>query len=69
MILHGSTIVYMGKTEEDDEKQPHSGYHAGRVETVVLAPGEQLLGCEMYHDGMYHGSATRGLTFLFWKAV
>ena len=69
IIFYGSTTVYMGLTKEWDEGQKYTGNHAGRVETVVLAPGEQLLGCEMYHDGMYHGSATRGLTFLIWKAV
>ena len=53
MIFYGSTRVYMGLTKEEDEKEWNKNYpkrHAGRVETVVLAPGEQLLGCEMYHD-------------------
>ena len=67
IVFIGSTTVYMGLTREDDEgrNKDYLSYHAGRVETVVLAPGEQLLGCEMYHDG--HN--TRGVTFLIWKAV
>ena len=64
IIFYGSTTVYMGWTKEDDERWT-TDCHAGRVETVVLAPGEQLLGCEMYHDDEY----TRGVTFLIWKAV
>ena len=65
MIFYGSTTVYMGTTKEDDEaRKDYPDCHAGRVETVVLAPGEQLLGCEMYYD-----YRTRGVTFLIWKAV
>ena len=65
IIFYGSTTVYMGMTKEDDEGETYPPAHAGRVETVVLAPGEQLLGCEMYHvDGWIHG-----VTFLIWKAV
>ena len=66
MIFYGSTTVYMGLTKEDDEGEwkDRPKAHAGRVETVVLAPGEQLLGCEMYHD-----TCTFGVTFLIWKAV
>ena len=64
MIFYGSTTVYIGATKEHDKKYK-TKWHAGRVETVVLAPGEQLLGCEMYHvDGWIHG-----VTFLIWKAV
>ena len=67
MIFYGSTTVYMGWTKEDDERwKDRPEWHAGRVETVVLAPGEQLLGCEMYH-GKYGG--TVGVRFLIWKAV
>ena len=67
IVFIGSTTVYIGITKEDDEERwkNHPHLHAGRVETVVLAPGEQLLGCEMYHDVSY----TRGVTFLIWKAV
>ena len=67
IVFIGSTTVYMGLTKEDDEGRLKNAtdMHAGRVETVVLAPGEQLLGCEMYHDG-YN---TFGVTFLIWKAV
>ena len=53
----------MGLTKEWDEgRKDYPGNHAGRVETVVLAPGEQLLGCEMYHDGYIFG-----VTFLIGK--
>ena len=54
----------MGKIKANDEYEKNTDFHAGRVETVVLAPGEQLLGCEMYHD--HH---TRGVTFLICKTV
>ena len=54
----------MGLTKEWDEGWINTVEHAGRVETVVLAPGEQLLGCEMYHN-----DDTHGVTFLIWKAV
>ena len=67
MVFHGSTTVYMGWTKQDDETElkDYPDLQAGRVETVVIAPGEQLLGCELYHlKGSLHG-----VTFLIWKAV
>ena len=70
IVFIGSTTVYIGDTKEVDERTKKTDFHAGRVETVVLAPGEQLLGCEMYYDHHILGNGfMRGITFLIWKAV
>ena len=44
----GETVVRIGFT---DDKWTDDEYKAGRVETVTIEPGEELLGCEMHHDG------------------
>jgi hypothetical protein len=63
MVFHGETTVHIGRTKQEDEMFK-VGERAGRVERVTLAPGEELLGCEMHHD-----HSIRGLTFLIKKAL
>ena len=50
MNFIGETVVHIGLTDEWLEKKGwDDGYKAGRVETVTLEPGEELIGCEMHH--------------------
>ena len=64
MNFIGETVVHIGYTDEEREKWGWGdGAKAGRVETVTLEPGEELIGCEIHHDG-YN---TYGVTWLTWR--
>ena len=64
MNFIGKKILTIGVPEANDAKEKDKQWHAGRTETVYLAPGEELLGCELYGD--YRNIF--GLRFLIWKS-
>ena len=61
MTFIGETVLHIGLT--DELVRNSADWKAGRVETVTLEPGEELIGCEMHHGGGW----TFGVTWLTWR--
>lgn len=64
VIFHGDTILQIGRSDDlvdmwgfgEDGKK-------GRVETMVLGEGEELLGCKFHHSE----ESVFGMTWIKWR--
>ena len=55
------------RSPTNDRQETWDTQHVGRVENVVLAPGEKLHGCEMYHRPI--DACMRGGPSLLWQPL